>query len=84
MHGKTKPLVAGILPSSPLVLSSTKHTTEEHKRIWKPPVIMNDWTVSGSHRKFFDNYASENNFDPLNPDNWYKVERKDIMEKVVL
>eukprot|EP00026_Physarum_polycephalum_P001669 Phypoly_transcript_01671.p1 GENE.Phypoly_transcript_01671~~Phypoly_transcript_01671.p1 ORF type:complete len:1064 (+),score=159.93 Phypoly_transcript_01671:260-3193(+) len=54
---------------------------EEHKRIWKPPVILNDWSVSGSHRKFFDNYASENNFDPLVPENWYKVERKDIMEK---
>ena len=43
---------------------------------------MNDWSVSGSHRRFFDIYASENNFDALVPENWYKVERKDIMEKV--
>lgn len=33
-------------------------------------------------RKFFEDYAKKNNFDPLNPENWYS-RTKDIMETKV-
>lgn len=56
----------------------------EHTRIWKPPIQVNDWTEVANQRKFFDNFAKENNFDPLNPDNWYKVERRDVFEQVTI
>ena len=40
------------------------------------------WT-NYNMRKFFDDYAQKNNFDPLCANNWYNVKRKDvIMERV--
>jgi hypothetical protein len=54
----------------------------EHKRIWKPPIVLNDWSEISNQRKFFDNFAKEHGFDPLVPENWYDVERKDIFMKV--
>lgn len=36
------------------------------------------WNEEGKTRHFFDNLARAHNFDPLIPDNWYKVSHKDI------
>ena len=44
----------------------------------------NDWTHSESHRKFMEEYARDNRFDPLVPENWYSVERSDIVKEVCL
>ena len=37
------------------------------------------WKISNNRRIFFTDFAQTNNFDPLNPVNWYSVERKDIL-----
>lgn len=34
-------------------------------------------------RKFFDNYAHEKGFDPLQPDNWYSMRHRDISGRKV-
>ena len=34
--------------------------------------------------KLLEDYARDCNFDPLVPDNWYKVKAKDIQRKVYL
>ena len=35
-------------------------------------------------RRFFDDYAAKNNFDPLVPENWYKVSHTDLINAKVL
>jgi hypothetical protein len=32
-----------------------------------------------NRRKFFENFAAENGFDPLNPRNWHSLPREKIM-----
>eukprot|EP00026_Physarum_polycephalum_P000846 Phypoly_transcript_00847.p1 GENE.Phypoly_transcript_00847~~Phypoly_transcript_00847.p1 ORF type:complete len:1309 (+),score=236.62 Phypoly_transcript_00847:226-3927(+) len=49
---------------------------EPHK-MWAPP----DWTEAETRRKFFEDFARENGFDPLNPENWYHQSRDKIMER---
>jgi len=33
----------------------------------------NFWQEAKNRRDFFTNFAADNNFDPLLPDNWYKI-----------
>jgi len=42
----------------------------ERKNRWKDPLVC---------RAFFDSYAKTNQFDPLNRDNWYKTDVRDVM-----
>ena len=43
------------------------------------------WNTEKHRRAFFDNYAVKRKLDPLNPDTWYPIEKKHIMDdKVVL
>jgi hypothetical protein len=37
-----------------------------------------------NRRRFFENYAKENGFDPLNPENWYLQAREKIISTKVL
>ena len=37
------------------------------------------WNREEARRKFFEDYATENGFDPLVPKNWYKQARDKIM-----
>eukprot|EP00026_Physarum_polycephalum_P003383 Phypoly_transcript_03394.p1 GENE.Phypoly_transcript_03394~~Phypoly_transcript_03394.p1 ORF type:complete len:728 (+),score=54.40 Phypoly_transcript_03394:224-2407(+) len=39
------------------------------------------WYNAKNRRKFFEEYARENKFDPLNPKNWYIQQRKKIEAK---
>jgi hypothetical protein len=40
------------------------------------------WTVEESKnvRKFFDEFAKSRNFDPLQPQNWYRFSSDDILQ----
>jgi hypothetical protein len=51
------------------------------KRIWKPPK-KNDWRDISTHKKFFDDFALQKKFDPLQPANWYQFSSKDFSKKV--
>jgi hypothetical protein len=42
------------------------------------------WQEVGKRRKFFENYAKENGFDPLSPENWYLQPIKKILSVIVL
>eukprot|EP00026_Physarum_polycephalum_P002112 Phypoly_transcript_02116.p1 GENE.Phypoly_transcript_02116~~Phypoly_transcript_02116.p1 ORF type:complete len:954 (+),score=114.83 Phypoly_transcript_02116:59-2920(+) len=37
------------------------------------------WNFIGNRKKFFEKYAKENGFDPLNPEEWYRQPRKRIL-----
>eukprot|EP00026_Physarum_polycephalum_P006810 Phypoly_transcript_06862.p1 GENE.Phypoly_transcript_06862~~Phypoly_transcript_06862.p1 ORF type:complete len:562 (+),score=109.53 Phypoly_transcript_06862:93-1688(+) len=52
-----------------------------HQRIWKPTRPIREWTME-NQRKFFDDFAKEQGFDPLIAKNWYKFEKKDIDAKI--
>eukprot|EP00026_Physarum_polycephalum_P001762 Phypoly_transcript_01764.p1 GENE.Phypoly_transcript_01764~~Phypoly_transcript_01764.p1 ORF type:complete len:946 (-),score=154.63 Phypoly_transcript_01764:299-3136(-) len=39
------------------------------------------WTNKENRRQFFDEFAAERAFDPLEPENWYGISRKSIIEK---
>lgn len=41
------------------------------------------WQDMANRRKFFMDYATENNFDPLLPENWYNVSSYKIKERKV-
>jgi hypothetical protein len=41
------------------------------------------WHKMKNRRRFFEEYAKENGFDPLNPKNWYSQPRKKIEAKKV-
>eukprot|EP00026_Physarum_polycephalum_P002315 Phypoly_transcript_02321.p1 GENE.Phypoly_transcript_02321~~Phypoly_transcript_02321.p1 ORF type:complete len:804 (+),score=106.81 Phypoly_transcript_02321:71-2482(+) len=36
------------------------------------------WATPSNRRKFFENYAQNQGFDPLNPRNWYSLSTKDV------
>eukprot|EP00026_Physarum_polycephalum_P001892 Phypoly_transcript_01895.p1 GENE.Phypoly_transcript_01895~~Phypoly_transcript_01895.p1 ORF type:complete len:897 (+),score=113.58 Phypoly_transcript_01895:334-3024(+) len=38
----------------------------------------NYWQDAANRRQFFLQFAQNNHFDPLNPENWYKIERSDL------
>jgi hypothetical protein len=40
---------------------------------------MKYWNNAAARRKFFEDYAKENGFDPLDPNNWYKISRYKLM-----
>ena len=40
--------------------------------------IIDFWHTKENRRKFFETYASARKFDPLNPENWYCQQRKEI------
>jgi hypothetical protein len=42
------------------------------------------WDKSAERRHFFEDYAKENGFDPLIPDNWYSQSRDKIMSTKVV
>ena len=51
----------------------------------KRNVIINiAWGSAKNRRWFFENYAKEKGFDPLNPEHWYKQSRKHILSEKVL
>ena len=37
------------------------------------------WKHPENRRRFFQDYASENGFDPLNPENWYTQPHSKVM-----
>lgn len=39
------------------------------------------WTFAKNRRRFFDEFAAENGFDPLIAEYWYKISRKAILSK---
>lgn len=41
------------------------------------------WRDPQKRRKFFENFAKENSFDPIVPENWYKQSKKSIMAREV-
>lgn len=41
------------------------------------------WYNRDNRRAFFEEYAKENNFDPLHNEKWYSQPRKKILEKKV-
>lgn len=41
------------------------------------------WTNTNNARRFFDDYASANGFDPLITENWYSISTKDIENQKV-
>ncbi len=51
-------------------------------RIWKPTLPRSNWKDATSRRMFFDNFALEKQFDPLNSDCWYNIKIKDVANKV--
>lgn len=42
------------------------------------------WGDVANQRKFFESFAAINNFDPLVPDNWYKITGKRIKREVFI
>jgi hypothetical protein len=54
----------------------------ERERVWKPQLAVNDWTKPENRRKRMEDFAKEKGFDPLIPENWYSVERKDFVKEV--
>jgi hypothetical protein len=51
------------------------------ERIWKPQLGYNFSDVAECKR-FLNQFASDHNFDPLIPQNWYPISRKQILDKV--
>jgi hypothetical protein len=45
--------------------------------------MVGDWRELSSRKAFFDEYARENHFEPLIPENWYNVTQEDIKGKKV-
>jgi len=45
---------------------------------WKPK---NYWEDTQNCRKFFEEYAKQNNFNPLNADDWYAISLNDLRKK---
>lgn len=46
--------------------------------------MTNDWSETSNHKRFFDDFAAEHNFDPLVASNWYKQKRRAVVQKVRL
>jgi hypothetical protein len=46
--------------------------------------IENYWTNKENIKRFFDDYASSNKFDPLIPANWYSVPMEALSKMKVL
>ena len=46
-------------------------------------LLIDECNIARSRRLFFDEYASEHDFDPLIPKNWYAQSRREIMHKKV-
>lgn len=42
------------------------------------------WNSTSSRREFFENYAHESGFDPLDPECWYLESRGSILQKKVI
>eukprot|EP00026_Physarum_polycephalum_P002917 Phypoly_transcript_02926.p1 GENE.Phypoly_transcript_02926~~Phypoly_transcript_02926.p1 ORF type:complete len:773 (+),score=149.17 Phypoly_transcript_02926:98-2416(+) len=61
------------------VLGSKRKPPSENP-IWKPASVHN-WTDKESRRKFFDDIAKQHKFDPLNPENWYILDSKEILKE---
>eukprot|EP00026_Physarum_polycephalum_P001049 Phypoly_transcript_01050.p1 GENE.Phypoly_transcript_01050~~Phypoly_transcript_01050.p1 ORF type:complete len:906 (+),score=142.25 Phypoly_transcript_01050:476-3193(+) len=39
----------------------------------------NFWNVEKNRRKFFEDFAANNNFDPLLPENWYSIAKRQLL-----
>ena len=46
-------------------------------------LLIDDCNTARSRRLFFDEYASEHDFNPLIPENWFAQSRSKIMHKKV-
>lgn len=42
-----------------------------------------EWHEQSRRRQFFEDFAGDNNFDPLDPNNWYSQLRSNIMANKV-
>eukprot|EP00026_Physarum_polycephalum_P007313 Phypoly_transcript_07372.p1 GENE.Phypoly_transcript_07372~~Phypoly_transcript_07372.p1 ORF type:complete len:546 (+),score=62.83 Phypoly_transcript_07372:102-1640(+) len=49
--------------------------------VWKQHTNTNDWSDEANHRKFFDEFAKSNSFDPLIAENWYQIDHKQLVKK---
>eukprot|EP00026_Physarum_polycephalum_P001261 Phypoly_transcript_01262.p1 GENE.Phypoly_transcript_01262~~Phypoly_transcript_01262.p1 ORF type:complete len:970 (+),score=114.54 Phypoly_transcript_01262:138-3047(+) len=38
------------------------------------------WKSTKKQRRFFENYAKQHKFSPLNPENWYNLSKKDLLK----
>lgn len=47
-------------------------------------ILANHWQELGNRRKFFEDYAGVNGFDPLVPENWYSVQTSKLLSISVL
>ncbi len=45
-------------------------------------LIENYWKSAENQRHFFIEFATHNGFDPLLPENWDKITKKDILKQV--
>jgi hypothetical protein len=63
------------LSLSPLLLSSPLLSPQSY--------YAEIWPTRENMRKFFEEYAKENSFDPLNPNNWYSISRSKIFASKV-
>ena len=47
--------------------------------------VASGWSSVDKRKRFFEQYAEVNNFDPTIPENWYSQDRADILSlKVIL
>lgn len=65
-------------------IQDSKYKNHESFEIKAYYCLGGHWSSAQEQRKFFDDYALENNFDPLIPDNWYKVAYYAILTKKVV
>ena len=47
-------------------------------------VVHGSWGNKEKRRQFFENYAAEHSFDPLNPDRWYIQPRDKLLATPVI
>ena len=55
------------------------HLISFHLLVHSLNLILASWNEPGNRRKFFENYAKENDFNPLDPRGWSVQPRKKLM-----
>ena len=50
----------------------------------EPPKVKDYWRDIQHCRVFFDDFAKERNFSPLDANNWYAIELSDMLAKKVI
>jgi hypothetical protein len=41
--------------------------------------LENFWQAKENRKQFFENFAKANNFNPLTPENWYRINKEDVI-----